>query len=236
MSSGTALVRAADEVIERGRQLAAHYLEAAAVDLEFGAGRFTIVGTDRSIGLAELARRVRTDETLPGDLPRALDASLAIDTPPSAFPNGCHVAEIEIDPETGVTEVVKYTMVNDFGTVVNPLLVQGQSHGGVAQGIGQALMERTVYAEDGQLLTGSFLDYALPRASDLPDFAYGEHPVPATTNPLGVKGCGEAGCTGALPAVMNAVLDALAPLGIRHLDMPATPETVWRAIRAATAA
>ncbi|HLY58959.1 MAG TPA: xanthine dehydrogenase family protein molybdopterin-binding subunit [Stellaceae bacterium] len=231
MGSGTAFFRAADEVIEHGRRLAAHYLEAAVADIEFGRGRFTIVGTDRSIGIMDLVRQIRDDAALPEDLPRALDATLVTDSPPSAFPNGAHVAEVEIDPETGETQVVRYAMVNDFGTVVNPLIVQGQSHGGVVQGIGQALMERTIYDSHGQLVTGSFLDYALPRAADVPSFAYAERPVPATTNPLGVKGCGEAGCTGALPAVMSAVLDALAPLGIRHIDMPVTPEKVWRAIR-----
>jgi carbon-monoxide dehydrogenase large subunit len=159
------------------------------------------------------------------------------DQAPAAFPNGCHVCEVEVDPETGVVEVVKYTMVNDFGTVINPLLVQGQAHGGIAQGIGQALLERTVFDADGQFLTGSYVDYAIPRASDTPPaFTAAFHSVPAKTNPLGVKGCGEAGCAGSLPAVMNAVVDALAPLGIKHIDMPATPERVWAAIQAARAA
>jgi carbon-monoxide dehydrogenase large subunit len=156
---------------------------------------------------------------------------MVIDTPPSAFPNGCHVAEVEIDPETGVTEVVKYSMVNDFGTVINPLLAEGQAHGGVVQGIGQALMESTRYDADGQLLTGSYMDYAMPRASDAPMFRMASHPVPAKTNVLGVKGLGEAGCAGSLPSVMNAVVDALSAYGIRHMEMPATPERVWRAIR-----
>ena len=159
-----------------------------------------------------------------------------MESTPSAFPNGVHIAEVEIDPETGVVAVVKYSMVNDFGVIVNPLLVAGQAHGGVVQGIGQALMERTVFDEDGQLLTGSFTDYALPRASDAVMFAIASHPVPAKTNPLGVKGCGEAGCAGSLPAVMNAVVDALSEYGIRHIDMPATPYRVWQAIQAARAA
>ncbi|MBV9828942.1 MAG: xanthine dehydrogenase family protein molybdopterin-binding subunit, partial [Alphaproteobacteria bacterium] len=149
---------------------------------------------------------------------------------------GCHVAEVEVDPETGVVAVVKYTMVNDFGVIVNPLLVEGQAHGGVAEGIGQALMERVVYDADGQILTGSFTDYALPRASDLPSFQINSHPVPAKTNPLGAKGCGEAGCAGSLPAVMNALVDALSVYGIRHIDMPATPFKVWQAIRDAQSA
>ena len=161
-------------------------------------------------------------------MPDTLDVDHVHEAAPSAYPNGAHVAEVEVDPETGVVEVVKYTMVNDFGTVINPLLVEGQCHGGVVQGIAQALFERTVYSEDGQLMTGSFMDYALPRASDVPSFEIGYHSVPATTNPLGAKGCGEAGCAGSLPSVMNALSDAL---GGRHIDMPATPERVWAALR-----
>ena len=153
----------------------------------------------------------------------------------STFPNGCHVAEVEVDPDTGVIEVVKYTAVNDFGTVINPLIVEGQMHGGVVQGIGQALMEMTVYDDDGQLLTGSFMDYAMPRANDAPTFTTASHPVPATTNPLGVKGCGEAGCAGSLPSLVNAIVDALSEYGIRHIDMPATPYRMWRAIQDASA-
>ena len=229
--SGNAIVGAADKVIERGRQIAAHVLEAAAADIEFRAGRFVIAGTDRSIGMMELAARLHAGLTLPPELPQSLDVADIYDGPPSAFPNGCHIAEVEIDPQTGMVEVVKYTFVNDFGVVVNPLLVNGQAHGGIVQGIGQALRERTVYDEDGQLLTGSYMDYAMPRADDAPFFVHDFHPVPATTNPLGAKGCGEAGCAGALPSVMNAVIDALSELGVRHIDMPATPERVWRAIR-----
>jgi carbon-monoxide dehydrogenase large subunit len=150
-----------------------------------------------------------------------------------AFPNGCHVCEVEVDPQTGVIEVVKYSAVNDFGTIVNPLIVEGQLHGGVAQGIGQTLMEKTEYDSEGQLLTGSYMDYALPRAIDTPSFAVENHEVPAKTNPLGVKGCGEAGCAGSLTSIMNAVVDALSEYGIRHIDMPATPHRVWQAIKAA---
>ncbi len=231
MASGTALVQAGNHVIERGKQIAAVLLEAAPADIEFGKGRFTIVGTDRSIGLLELAERLRRGLNLPADMPASLDVNLVADSPPSAFPNGCHIAEVELDPETGIIEVVKYSMVNDFGNVVNPLTVEGQAHGGVVQGIGQALMERTYYDEAGQLLSGSYMDYALPRADNAPLFHMESHPVPAKTNPLGVKGCGEAGCAGALPAVMNAVHDALSAYGVRHIDMPATPERVWRAIQ-----
>ena len=233
MASGTAILEAAEKVIEKGRAIAAHALEAAAADIEFVDGRFVISGTDRSIDIIELARQVRTGLALPPELPNSLDVQHVMESTPSAFPNGVHIAEVEIDPETGVVSVVKYSMVNDFGVIVNPLLVAGQAHGGVVQGIGQALMERTVFDEDGQLLTGSFTDYALPRASDAVMFAIASHPVPAKTNPLGVKGCGEAGCAGSLPAVMNAVVDALSQYGIRHIDMPATPYRVWQAIQTA---
>jgi carbon-monoxide dehydrogenase large subunit len=233
IASGTALLEAAEQVIEKGREAAAVVLEAATVDIEFDKGQFGIVGTDRRIGVIELAREVRTmtaQGRAPAELPATLDVSHVSDNPPSAFPNGCHVAEVEIDPETGVVEVAAYAMVNDFGTIINPLLVEGQLHGGVLQGIGQALLEHVVYDEQGQLLTGSFMDYAMPRAIHAPPFRFASHPVPAKTNPLGVKGCGEAGCAGALPAVMNALVDALAPYGVRHFNMPATPERVWAAI------
>src|SRR5579863_2031372 len=229
--SGNAIVGAADKVIERGKQIAAHVLEAAAADIEFRSGSFVIAGTDRSIGIMDLAAQLNGGLDLPPELPQTLDVADIYDGPPSAFPNGCHIAEVEVDPQTGMVEVVKYTFVNDFGVVINPLLVDGQAHGGIVQGIGQALREATVYDDDGQLLTGSFMDYAMPRADDAPFFVHEFHSVPATTNPLGAKGCGEAGCAGALPSVMNALVDALWESGIRHIDMPATPERVWRAIR-----
>ena len=233
-ASGAALSAAAEEVIAKGRQIAGHLLEAAAVDIEFSEGRFAIAGTDRAIGLLEVAQALRSGVVLPPELPQSLDARLAIDGPPSTFPNGCHVVEVEIDPDTGIVDIVNYTAVSDFGVVVNPMIVEGQLHGGIAQGIGQTLMERTVYNEDGQLLTGSYMDYALPRAEHFPlAFRSGQSPTPATTNALGVKGCGEAGCAGSLPSIMNAVVDALSPLGIRHFDMPATPERIWQAIRTA---
>jgi carbon-monoxide dehydrogenase large subunit len=223
MQSGAAILAAAERVIANGRRAAAEALEAAETDIEFTQGRFVIAGTDRGIGIMELAAR----------MPGVLDASLVNQGVPSAFPNGCHIAEVEVDPETGRAEVARYTMVNDFGVEVNPKLVAGQAHGGVAQGIGQALGEAVRYDAEGQLLTGSFMDYALPRAEDVPTFAVLSHPVPARTNSLGVKGCGEAGCAGSLPAVMNALADALARLGVRHIDMPATPARIWEAIRAA---
>jgi carbon-monoxide dehydrogenase large subunit len=234
-ASGTAIVEAAEHVVERGKQIAAFVLEAAVADIEFADGRFVIMGTDRAIGLTELADQIRSGLVLPDEVPTSLDVAHVSSEIPSVFPNGCHVAEVEIDMETGVVAVVKYAMVNDFGTLINPLLVEGQVHGGIVQGIGQALMEHTVYDGGGQLLTGSYMDYAVPRAFDAPNFTFVSHPVPAKTNPLGVKGCGEAGCAGALPAVMNAIVDALAEYGIRHVDMPATPSRVWQMIQEAKA-
>jgi aerobic carbon-monoxide dehydrogenase large subunit len=236
MNSSWAAISAGNKVIERGKQIASIVLEAAVADIEFADGRFTIAGTDRGIGIMELAEKLRGGLTLPKDVPSSLDVKEAIDGVAATFPNGCHVAEVEIDPETGVVEVVKYSTVNDFGTLLNPLLVAGQVHGGVVQGIGQALMERTVYSEDGQILTGSYMDYAVPRAADCPNVGFESHAVPATSNPLGVKGCGEAGCAGALPSVMNAVVDALSAYGIKHINMPATPHAVWQAINGKGAA
>jgi aerobic carbon-monoxide dehydrogenase large subunit len=234
MHSGTAIVEAAAKVIEQGRQIASHMLEASASDIEFKDGRFVISGTDRAIDIMELAQKLRGGVNLPDGIPPSLDVKHVSDGPgASTYPNGCHVAEVEVDPETGVIELVKYSCVNDFGTVINPMIVEGQLHGGVVQGIGQALMEMTAYDSEGQLLTGSYMDYALPRAVDAPMFEVINHPVPARTNPLGVKGCGEAGCAGSLTSIMNAVVDALSEYGIRHIDMPATPHKVWQAIRAA---
>jgi aerobic carbon-monoxide dehydrogenase large subunit len=232
-ASGTAIVEAAQKVVERGREIAGAVLEAAAADIEFRNGRFVIAGTDRSIGIMELADQLRSGVALPDNVPKSLDVRHVTETIPSAFPNGCHVAEVEVDPLTGTIEVVKYSSVNDFGTIINPLLVEGQIHGGVVQGIGQALMEVTAYDSDGQLLTGSYMDYAMPRAPDAPMLGFASHPVPAKSNPLGVKGCGEAGCAGALTSVMNAVVDALSEFGIRHIDMPVTAERVWQAIQEA---
>jgi carbon-monoxide dehydrogenase large subunit len=235
-ASTTAMVEAVAKVVELGKEAASHLLEAAPQDIEFAGGRFTIAGTDRSISVLELAQKLRAKPTLPEGAPTSLDVKLASENVPSAFPNGCHVAEVEIDPDTGVVEVVKYASVNDFGTVINPMLVEGQMHGGLVQGIGQALMENTVYNDEGQPVTGSFMDYAMPRACDVPSFVTEHHPVPAKTNPLGIKGCGEAGCAGALVSVMNAIVDALAEYGIHHIDMPVTPEKVWQALREAKAA
>ena len=229
-ATGTAIVEASALVVEKGKKAAAHFLEAAEADIEFAGGRFTIAGTDRSIGIIELAERLR-DGKVPEGVPSSLDIDHATKEIPSTFPNGCHVAEVEIDPETGVVKIVRYSGVNDFGTIVNPMIVAGQLHGGVAQGIGQALMEEINYDSSGQPITGSFMDYALPRAEDIPPIAVGDHPSPAKSNPLGTKGCGEAGCAGSLATIVNAVLDALSDYGIKQIDMPLTPEKVWRAIQ-----
>jgi len=225
-----AFLEAGDKLIEQGKQIAAHVMEAAVVDIEFAKGRFVIAGTDRGVTILELAEKLRKGLKLPPDVPQSLDVSHISDNPPFSFPNGCHVAEVEIDRDTGTIEVVRYSMVNDFGTVINPMLTAGQAHGGVVQGIGQALMEYARYDEQGQPITGSYMDYALPRATDAPGFSIENHSVPCKTNRLGVKGCGEAGCAGALPSVMNAVVDALSEVGITHIDMPVTPEKVWRAL------
>ena len=232
ITGGGALLEAAEAVIEKGRALAAHLFEAAVDDVGFEAGAFRIVGTDRSVQIMQLAQHLRDGSSGMDQGHDALDVAMTHDPAPSTFPNGCHIAEVEIDPDTGITEVDRYHVVDDFGVMINPMLVQGQVHGGIAQGIGQALMERTYFDEGGQLASGSFMDYALPRAEDIPSIQFAEHPVPATSNPLGIKGCGEAGCSGALGAVMNAVVDALATRGIAHIDMPVTPSKVWAALNA----
>ncbi len=234
MFAGAALSESSKIIIERGKQIASHVLEASPGDIEFKAGRFTIAGTDRSIGLLDLAARLRGGLKMPEGVPPSLDTDHVGDHPiPSAFPNGCHIAEVEIDPQTGSTQVVRYSAVNDLGTIVNPLLVEGQIQGGVMQGLGQVLMEQAVYDNDGQLVTGSFMDYAMPRAHDAPMIEVASHPVPTKSNPLGAKGCGEAGTSGGLPAVANAVVDALSEFGVRHLEMPMTPARIWQAIEEA---
>ncbi|MGH7093437.1 MAG: xanthine dehydrogenase family protein molybdopterin-binding subunit, partial [Stellaceae bacterium] len=231
MSVGSAVYATIDTVIEKGRRAAAHILEAAEADIVYRNGSFEIAGTDRRLSLfdvAEAAERLVQQ----GVLNEGLDTQRTFDALPS-FPNGCHIAEIELDPETGRLALVAYTAVDDCGRVLQPVLVEGQVQGGVAQGVGQALLEHAVYdPESGQLLAGSFMDYAMPRADDLPAIASAVHPVPSRRNPLGVKGVGEAGTTAALAAVMNAVADALPPGA--QIDMPATPEAVWRALGSAS--
>jgi carbon-monoxide dehydrogenase large subunit len=215
---------ASQELSRKLKELASDALEAAPADLELANGAVRVIGTDRQIVFAELAR-----------LPKAVEEArtgVGAFTPPDAtYPNGTHIAEVEIDPDTGITAITRYTVCDDFGRTVNPLLLEGQVHGGVIQGIGQALHERAVYDTDGQLLTASFMDYALPRAEDVPFLRFETRNVPSTTNPLGIKGAGEAGSIGSCPAVMNALVDALdRACGVRDIDMPATPHAVFRAL------
>jgi carbon-monoxide dehydrogenase large subunit len=232
---GPAVMETVAAVIARGKLFARHLLQAGEEQITFADGRFTVAGSDRGIGIGELAAAACDPENLPpGEASPGLDATARYATKAPTFPNGCHICEVEVDADTGTLDIVGYTVVDDFGAVVNPLLLAGQVHGGIAQGIGQAVMERAVYdRESAQLITGSFGDYPLPRAADMPPIALSFNCVPCTTNPLGIKGAGEAGAIGACPAVINAIVDALAPLGIRHIDMPATAETIWRAIQSA---
>ncbi len=229
---GNALKRAADAIVEKAKPMAAMMLEAAAGDIEFKDGAFRIVGTDRALPLTAVAQAFYRPAMLPPQFDVGLEASGTFAAEPPNYPNGCHVCEVEIDPETGLVTLARYAAVDDVGRVMNRLLCEGQIHGGVAQGVGQALMERIVFDESGQLVTGSFQDYAMPRADDFPELVSELTEVPAKTNPLGVKGAGEAGATGAPPAVIGAVLDALRPLGIEQIDMPATPDRVWALIKA----
>jgi carbon-monoxide dehydrogenase large subunit len=234
-SEGQAILVTTASVVEKGKQAAAEMLEAAVVDIEFNpkgaaGGQFGVVGTDRAVGILELAARQRA-RVAAGEDTILLDALETAKIEAHTFPNGCHVAEVEVDPETGIVTIPRYIVVDDVGHALNPLIVRGQVHGGVAQGIGQAVLEKTAYdRESGQLLSASFMDYALPRADDLPDIEVDLIEVPCETNPLGVKGAGEAGAVGSPPAVVNAIIDAL---GVGAIDMPATPETVWKALHAA---
>ncbi|GMQ76133.1 MAG: xanthine dehydrogenase family protein molybdopterin-binding subunit [Gammaproteobacteria bacterium] len=230
---GSAVLRVADRVLAKATGIAAHLLEAATLDVEFDAGRFRVAGTDHAIGMQEVIRASFDANRRPDGID-ALDDAVDYERSGITYPNGCHIAEVEVDPETGTVELLNYSIVDDFGTIVNPLTCAGQVMGGTAQGIGQALMEKIVYEHDsGQLLSGSFMDYALPRAADVPDFhiEFFED-APTGENPLGAKGAGEAGCCGALPAVVGAVVHALEEYGVRHLDMPLSPEKLWRAISA----
>jgi carbon-monoxide dehydrogenase large subunit len=229
---GSALRAAADEVIERGRRFAAHFMEADAADIAFADGAFTIAGTDRSMPIQQVAQMSFIPVGLPSELGVGLQGAGAFSPGLPSFANGCHICEVEIDPETGEVALDRYTVVDDIGTVINPLLAKGQIQGGVAQGVGQALIEDIVYDRNsGQLLTGSLMDYGIPRADILPAIRADFSPVPSTTNPLGVKGVGEGGTIASTPTVINGILDALAPLGVTDLPMPATPERTWRALR-----
>ncbi len=229
---GASLSYASDKVIAKGRELAAHILETAAADIEFGDATFTVAGTDRTIDLFELAKIAKDPARLPEGMEPGLDAEHDHTAEAATFPNGCHIAEVEVDPDTGETTIVNFTVVDDFGVALNPMLLEGQVHGGIAQGIGQAMTEHTAYDGDGQLLAGSFMDYHLPRADDFPPISFSTRNVPCTTNLLGVKGAGEAGAIGAPPAFINAVVDAIhGRTGAVHVDMPATREKVWRALQ-----
>ena len=234
--AGTAIADGAEKIIAKGKTLAGHFLEAAEGDIEFRDGRFAIAGTDRAIDILELAAKTRAAKTLPAGLPATLDDAGLSTGNKNTFPNGTHLCEIEIDEETGAARILRYTVVDDFGVLVNPLIVEGQIHGGIAQGAGQVLLEDAHFdPASGQLLSGSFQDYAMPRADDFSGFDVTFHNVPCATNLLGIKGAGEAGTVGALGATMNAVMDALSPLGITQLDLPATPQRLWAAIQKAKA-
>jgi carbon-monoxide dehydrogenase large subunit len=233
---GSALHEASLKIVDKGRQIAANLLETAPVDVEFGNGEFRVVGTDRKVDLFAVAAAARDPAKLPPGMEPGLDTTQEQMPSANTFPNGCHIVEVEIDRDSGVVEIERYTVVDDFGAVINPILLEGQVHGGVVQGLGQALLEHTVYDEEsGQLVTGSFMDYSLPRADDLPFFSFSTHNVPCKANPLGIKGAGEAGAIGAPPAVINAIVDALqgAKIAVRHVDMPATPQRIWQAMNGA---
>jgi carbon-monoxide dehydrogenase large subunit len=237
VTGGSAVTLAADKVIDKGKRLAAHLLETAIADIEFADAKFTVAGTDRAMTLKEIARASFQPARLPPGMEPGLIEHATYAPEQATFPNGCHVCEVEIDPETGAVELVSYVVVDDVGTVINPLTLHGQIHGGVAQGVGQVLMEQVAYEPgSGQLLTASFMDYAMPRADTMCALTIRSNPVPTALNPLGVKGAGEAGTVGALPAVMLAIMNALAPLGVTELDMPATSARIWQAIRTARSA
>ena len=227
---GAALLGAAEKIIDKGRLIAAHSLEAAALDIEFAEGRFSVAGTDRSLSLAEVAAIAFEPAQLPPGMESGLQGFATFKATAPTFPNACHVSEVEIEPETGVVRILRYVAVDDVGTVMNPLLLEGQLHGGIVHGIGHVLGEQVLWDEAGQVLTGSFMDYTMPRADDIPTVSTDYVEVLSRNNPIGVKGAGEGGTIGAPPAVMNAIIDALRPLGIDRMDMPVTPEVVWRAV------
>jgi carbon-monoxide dehydrogenase large subunit len=230
---GTAMVKAMDKIVLKGRKIAAHLLEASLEDVEFKDGKFSVAGTDRSKTLSEIALTAYVPHNYPIEtLEPGLEEMAFYDPANFTFPGGAHICEVEIDPETGMVRVVNFTAVDDVGRVVNPMIVEGQVQGGLAQGIGQALLENAVYDPAGQLLTGSMMDYQMPRAEDFPDFTVSTENTLCTHNALGVKGCGEVGAIGSPPAVINAVVDALKDYGVRHIDMPASPPKIWAIINA----
>jgi len=233
---GAATAVASENLIGKAKKLAAHFMEAAEADIEFADGTFTVAGTDRTMDIGKVVEQSFLTARLPAGAEPGLSAGGSFVPPSKTFPNGAHVCELEIDADTGTVEITRYTVVDDLGVVLNPMLVAGQVHGGVAQGIGQALLERTIYDESGQLLTGSFMDYCMPRADNLPFLDFSMQPTRCTTNLLGMKGCGEAGTIGACAAVINALLDALQDVGVTRLDMPATPDVLWSVLQSHKAA
>jgi carbon-monoxide dehydrogenase large subunit len=229
--AGSAFHLATEKVVTKACAIAAHMLKVGEADLKFDEGVFSTNKTNRTLSVKEIAAASFETANLPGGMEPALFATAVYKAPVNNYPNGCHICELEIDRETGKVDITRYSVVDDFGTVLNPLLLHGQVHGGIAQGAGQALMENIHFDPSGQLVTASFMDYAMPHAHDLCDMEVESNPVPTKTNPLGVKGAGEAGCVGALPAVANALVDALSEFGVKHIEMPATPERIWRAMR-----
>lgn len=231
---GTAIVKAMDKVVEKGKKIAAHLMEASVEDVEFNAGQFTVAGTDKAVGIGDVAFAAHVPHNYPlEELEPGLDEQAFWDPPNFTFPGGCYICELEIDPDTGTLEIVQFTAADDVGVIVNPMIVEGQIQGGIAQGVGQALLEGCRYDADGQLVSGSFMDYCMPRADNLPSITFDTTVTPSPTNPLGVKGCGEVGAIGSPPAVINAIIDALKPLGVTHIDMPATPQRIWQTIASA---
>jgi carbon-monoxide dehydrogenase large subunit len=228
---GSAVDAAAERITTKAKAIAAHLLDLDAADINFADGVFSSPKTNRTLTIKDVAKEAMEPTRLPKGMDVGLIATATYAAPVQNFPNGCHICELEIDEDTGEVEIVRYSVVDDVGTVINPLLLKGQIVGGVAQGVGQVLMEDIKFDGDGQNLTGSFMDYAMPRATDISAVDVKSNPVPTRTNPLGVKGAGEAGCVGAMPAVANALVDALSHLGVRHIEMPATPERLWRAMR-----
>jgi carbon-monoxide dehydrogenase large subunit len=228
---GAAIVKACEKVINKAKKIAAHILEASEADVEFKDGVFRVAGTDREMAFAAVSLAAYVPHNFPhATLEPGLDENAFYDPLNFSFPSGCHICEVEVDPDTGKVEVARFTGVDDVGRVINPMIVEGQVHGGVAQGIGQALLEGCVYDASGQLVTGSYMDYTMPRADDVPNYAVGTKSVMGASNPLEVKGVGEVGAIGSPPAVINAVLDALASVGVDDISMPATPNKVWQAI------
>jgi len=232
---GSAMVKATEKVIAKAKKIAAHMLEAGEGDIELADGVFTVAGTDKSIEWGAVTLGAYVPHNYPLDeIEPGLEETAFYDPANFTYPAGAYICEVEVDPDTGKVEVCSFTAADDFGNIINPMIVEGQVHGGIGQGIGQALLEHAIYDSDGQMLNGSYMDYAMPRASDLPNYTVDQScQTPCTHNPLGVKGCGEAGAIGSPPSVVNAVVDALSGLGVTHIDMPLTPNRVWSAIQSA---